>query len=241
MSRSTAPVIRYARIALLCALPASFLVSAAPGDTGPPKIIFLTRDAIDFGKTTPGVLRDTLVVVNAGDEPLRDLDFKSSCDCMTGTVDRMTLKKGDTARVAVALDMKDGNPGRRLMTVWVNSNDPERPQIQIPVEVDIYRDAEFTDRKIECDTVTHHCTWTVKVTNTGQDPITIAPPENIFSDQIQIAFNMTAPITLKPYEDMLLIGDVNLAPGAGRHAVATRLHVISRTEYDLRLAWSGDV
>ncbi|MEP7220223.1 MAG: DUF1573 domain-containing protein [Bacteroidota bacterium] len=240
MNRSTASAIRYTRLALLCALPLLLSISVAraiPHDIQPPKIMFLTRDAIDFGKTTPGVLRDTLVVVNVGDEPLRDLDFKSSCDCMTGAVDRMTLKKGDTARVAVALNMSDGNPGRRLMTIWINSNDPERPQIQIPVEVDIYRDAEFTDRRIECDTTTHHCTWKVKLTNTGQDPITITPPENIFSDQVQIAFNMTTPITLKPYEDLLLIGDVHLAPGSGHRAAATRVHVSSRTEYDLRLAW----
>ncbi|MEO5929410.1 MAG: DUF1573 domain-containing protein [Candidatus Kapaibacterium sp.] len=240
MNRSTLPAVRYTCLALLCALPLMLPISSAhavPHDIQPPKIMFLTRDAIDFGKTTPGVLRDTLVMVNVGDEPLRDLDFKSSCDCMTGAVDRMTLKKGDTARVAVALNMSDGNPGRRLMTIWINSNDPERPQIQIPVEVEIYRDAEFTDRRIECDTTTHHCTWKVKLTNTGQDPITITPPENIFSDQLQIAFNMTTPITLKPYEDLLLIGDVHLTPGMGHHAAATRVHVSSRTEYDLRLAW----
>lgn len=94
----------------------------------------------DFG----GIAADapvttTLQVRNTGQAELRISGITTSCGCTTATVDKMTLAPGAVTNLTITFDPQahPGLYGPLLRMVYLQSNDPAQPEVEVPVTVEI--------------------------------------------------------------------------------------------------------
>ena len=89
----------------------------------------------DFGEFEPDVNRTTSVqhtfaIHNDGNAPLVIKQVKPSCGCTTASFDRDTILAGETARLDIAVDLRN-RFGPQNQMVLIRSNDPARPDVTV--------------------------------------------------------------------------------------------------------------
>jgi hypothetical protein len=120
---------RLATLALLCALPAA-AHAAAKVSIMPPEI--------DFGRLEQNVARTaSLIVRNEGDMELKIMNVESSCGCTAAKPGQDTLAPGESTTIEVTFNSKEFQ-GPQHKTITVQTNDPLRPMIEIPVLADVH-------------------------------------------------------------------------------------------------------
>lgn len=102
----------------------------------PPKAE-LTRTQWDFGKVPPGAsLEHSFLITNSGRRPLRILNVRTDCACITVTPDKLTAEREDVIRLDVALHV----PRRQASgshKVFLETNDPGAKHIAFLVSYDV--------------------------------------------------------------------------------------------------------
>jgi hypothetical protein len=121
---------------------AALLVSAKPiylagPPGGPQPQVFLRPSKFDCGRVYAGTkVPYQFTIENRGDADLEILDVRSGCSCSTPAVaDRLVHPKQSTL-----LDgLVDAGPnlGRRSVQITIFANDPERPQVQVDITLDV--------------------------------------------------------------------------------------------------------
>ncbi len=122
---------------LLLALGAALL--AACRGAAPAIAVETTR--LDLGDVANGVVvtRD-VVVTNRGDGPLVVESITTSCGCTTATLEPMTLAPGASGTLRIAFDAGAHGPaltGPLVRQVFINSNDPTRPELAVELAVNV--------------------------------------------------------------------------------------------------------
>ena len=120
--------------AYLCVLLVGLLtVGWAPGLSGKqPKIVF-KEDSHDFGKVKQGItLTYEFVFKNDGDDTLTIKNVETSCGCTAALVSNKKVEPGKAGKIKVSLDTK-GYAGEVVKFVYVESDDPVQPKIQLKV------------------------------------------------------------------------------------------------------------
>jgi rhodanese-related sulfurtransferase len=94
--------------------------------------ILVNNDTYDFGTALEGVfVTHRFVISNIGDEPLQDLQARSTCGCTMTTILTHTLAPGESIDVEVTFDTA-GYGGRTVTKqVYVVSNDPVTPTLYL--------------------------------------------------------------------------------------------------------------
>jgi hypothetical protein len=116
------------------------LVASLLGGCASAPVLQVNPDSYDFGAipaTSP--VSATVQVTNTGRGVLRIGDVRTSCGCTQATLDATELGAGVAANLTITFDPQahPGLYGPLLRVVYVSSNDPQRPEIEIPVHVEI--------------------------------------------------------------------------------------------------------
>ena len=78
------------------------------------------------------------IITNKGNEDLIIRKVKGTCTCLTSTVSRNIIKKGETAKVKVNYNTRDRS-GSESKSVMVYSNDPSNPLQVLTVQANVIR------------------------------------------------------------------------------------------------------
>jgi len=79
-------------------------------------------------------------VRNIGQKPLVVDSVSTSCGCTSATLEPMTIDPGETANLHIELDSGahgDELTGPLIRQVFIASNDPQQPEAQVELSVDI--------------------------------------------------------------------------------------------------------
>ncbi|MBP7866290.1 MAG: type I pullulanase [Acidobacteria bacterium] len=117
-------------------------LAATPTDTPAPDrkpVIFCARAGVDFGTVLQGrKVSHTFVVENHGDAPLNISGVVPNCNCTTADITRQIVEPGTSAFVRAVFDSSefDGPVGK---TIFVSSDDPERPTLNLDFKANVLR------------------------------------------------------------------------------------------------------
>jgi hypothetical protein len=92
--------------------------------------------AQDLGERPQEPLALTYTVRNEGQAPLIIEKVSTSCGCTKAAVDREVIPPGESATLQVTLDpTEDDLYGDLLRVIYVRSNDPQNPEVQVEFRV----------------------------------------------------------------------------------------------------------
>lgn len=95
---------------------------------------------IDFGAIpADNPVTTTVQVRNSGTAALRINNVRTSCGCTTATLAASEVAAGEAVELQVTFDPQahPGLYGPLLRIVYLASNDPAQPELEIPVSVEI--------------------------------------------------------------------------------------------------------
>jgi len=108
--------------------------------TGGPRIVF-DRSTHDFGESpqSAGILSTTFEVKNTGDKILTIGDLSTSCGCTTAKLSQSSINPDGSATLTVYFDpdFHDEPSGKLTRTVFIPTNDPNQPEAEVKITVDI--------------------------------------------------------------------------------------------------------
>jgi hypothetical protein len=94
----------------------------------------------DFGEIAADApVTTTLQVSNMGQGKLTIDSITTSCGCTTAKVDETELAPGSVTNLTITFDPQahPGLYGPLLRMVYLQSNDPAQPEVEVPVSVEI--------------------------------------------------------------------------------------------------------
>jgi hypothetical protein len=92
----------------------------------------------DLGEVPQQPLELTYTVRNEGGSPLKIERVSTSCGCTQATVDQDTLAPGESTQLRVVLDPTEDNLyGNLLRVIYIRSNDPANPEVEVEFRVTI--------------------------------------------------------------------------------------------------------
>lgn len=96
---------------------------------------------LDLGEVPNGEIATRDVVVrNEGDADLVVKDISTSCGCTTATLEPMQLGPGESGTLHIEYDAGAHGPeltGPLVRQVFINSNDPVRPDVTVELAVNV--------------------------------------------------------------------------------------------------------
>jgi hypothetical protein len=113
----------------------SALLLAACGGTPTLAVVPATYDFGEIAADAP--VTTTLRVTNVGKGELNISSVATSCGCTTAQLEETTLAPGAATDLTVTFDPQahPGLYGPLLRMVYLQSNDPAQPEIEVPVHV----------------------------------------------------------------------------------------------------------
>lgn len=100
----------------------------------PPPRIEVLPSSYDFGVIPYRAVEKSFTVRNAGGSPLKIMGISTSCGCTRAELEREELLPGEETELLVTFDpnlMEEHLTGRIYRVVYIKSNDPERPEVEI--------------------------------------------------------------------------------------------------------------
>jgi uncharacterized YccA/Bax inhibitor family protein len=102
--------------------------------------IEVTPSFMNLGDVTEEGFNYTFTVKNLGDRPLKINKVTTSCGCTLATIDSDSIDPGEVAGLHVSFNpsfMKEEIRGGVSRTIFVKSNDPENPDIEIKIKANV--------------------------------------------------------------------------------------------------------
>jgi len=101
-----------------------------------PKLV-CAQPVFNFGtRDSSGEVRHDFVIRNAGDLSLQILNVRATCGCTVGSVADRTVPPGGTTQVTAVFSLH-GREGPQHRMLYVASNDPRQPEVQLALEGNI--------------------------------------------------------------------------------------------------------
>lgn len=117
---------------------AGFLLTAC--SASPPRIV-VEPPSQDLGERPQELIELTYTIRNEGGSPLKIEKLSTSCGCTRAEVDKEVLAPGESTKMRVTLDpTEDDLYGNILRVVYIRSNDPAHPEVEVEFRVTIYKD-----------------------------------------------------------------------------------------------------
>ena len=174
-----------------------------------PKLEIIGGDSYNWNKVTPkeSPLKGTIMIKNTGKERLLISNVRPSCGCTAVLLDTNQLEPGQIAKLDVKLNIPN-KPGPVVKTVFIASNDPLNPNVNLYLKADVHVEIEvspnqyfnFDDMKVGVETsskvkLINHSTRSVTFTD-----FTITP------DYVKV--NLPKELVLKPDEEFEIVASV---------------------------------
>jgi len=131
------------RLVLRLVLPVLIILLLAACTRAP--ILTVEPSEFDFGDISAAApVSATLQVRNQGNRALTISDISTSCGCTTAAVTQSTVAAGQTTDLQVTFDPQahPGLYGPLLRIVYLQSNDPDHPEVEVPITVNILEDSQ---------------------------------------------------------------------------------------------------
>jgi len=146
---------RRVRPALLATLPAALLLGTVPAQAAPRALI--EPREIALGEIQEGnKFERYLELTNVGDGVLVLEDVKTSCGCTAAATEGVVeLKKGETQKIRVTFNSQNME-GAIHKKVTVTTNDPERPNTDIPLTANVHKPVSWTPKYLTIDKVRYN-------------------------------------------------------------------------------------
>lgn len=117
---------------------AVFVVAAALAQAGGPKLT-VSHENWDIGQIWENEPASLVVTLkNDGDAQLIITEARTTCGCTLAQPDKKQLAPGESTSMTVRFD-PHGKQGDVTSKVIINSNDPVRPEVNIPIKVFVKR------------------------------------------------------------------------------------------------------
>ena len=124
------------RILVYSALSIFFMTTHAEAG---PSIIFSAK-SVDLGKINYGIKKKVeFAFTNTGDETLVIRKLRSSCGCTQVVEGKQEIPPGGSSKIAVTLDTNMVKPGNRRKSLYVHSNDSEKPIVRLLLFANVVR------------------------------------------------------------------------------------------------------
>lgn len=124
------------------------LTLAGCGLTGAPQAA-VSPARYDFGQIGPDNPVTTIFVVsNPGNGPLQIESVTTSCGCTTAQISSQTIAPGASADLTVTFDPQAhaGATGQFLRYVYLRSNDPASPEVEVEIKVEVVENPVASSR-----------------------------------------------------------------------------------------------
>lgn len=154
------------------------LLFAVPASAAPQLLV--AEPKFDFGEVLQGdKVLHVFELVNQGDEPLLIDRVKSSCGCTAALVTEQNLPPGGKGELQANFDSARFR-GEVSKTIYIYSNDPERPVFQLHIHGKVLETVAVEPTQINFGTVKEGKTVTsaVVLRNQGGKPLTLGKPQS---------------------------------------------------------------
>ncbi len=163
------------RITTLAILLTLFTVPAfIQAQAGP--IINFDKESHDYGKVKFGdTVTHKFIVTNTGDQPLTISKLGSSCGCTHAIKGASTVPPNGKTEIVASFNTAGLRAGKKQKHVFVHSNDPKRPMVNLTITADIVKDLSLDPPSLakklpeRADTLS----FPEKVTNSSDRVVTI--------------------------------------------------------------------
>ena len=128
------------KIYLITIIIIALIAIAAGGCVNKTPKIELIPDSYDFGDVPYEKIEHTFLVRNAGAAPLEIRGVSTSCGCTKAAVESETIMPGETTNLLVTFDpniMGDNETGELLRVIYIKSNDPEQPEVEVEIRANV--------------------------------------------------------------------------------------------------------
>jgi len=89
--------------------------------------LLISNYAIDFARVRKGAkVENSVPFQNKGKQNLEIRSLQSNCTCVIATVDKKTIKPGETAQLQISM-LTEGRVGTQNKAITIYSNDPRNP------------------------------------------------------------------------------------------------------------------
>jgi hypothetical protein len=125
---------------LIRVLSGVFLSTLLAACTASPPRILVEPAFQDLGERRQELLELTYTVRNEGGSPLEIQKISTSCGCTQAAMETNTIPPGGSAELKVTMDpIEDDLYGELMRVIYVRSNDPEDPEVEVEFRVEIRR------------------------------------------------------------------------------------------------------
>ena len=102
--------------------------------------IEITPSSYDFGVIPYEKVEHAFLVKNTGTDVLEINGLSTSCGCTKATVESETIMPGKTTNLLVTFDpniMGDDEVGDILRVIYIKSNDPNQPEVEVEIKANV--------------------------------------------------------------------------------------------------------
>jgi len=134
------------------------------------------KETHDFGKVRVGkTVTDEFTLTNQGDAPLAIKALRTSCGCTKAVHGSREVAPHGKTGIACFLDTTGMRAGRVAKTIFVESNDPQRPTIRLTLIADVVRDLTVEPPSLakELTGYTESVSFPLRVKNASDRPYAI--------------------------------------------------------------------
>jgi len=112
-------------------------------DRASPPRIEITPSSYDFGVIPYQAVEKGFTIRNIGGSPLRITGISTSCGCTRAEIQKEELLPGEETELLVTFNpnlMSERIVGEVYRVVYIKSNDPARPEVEIEIEATLEGD-----------------------------------------------------------------------------------------------------
>lgn len=176
-----------------------------------PKITF-DKESHDYGKVLYGdTVTEEFPFTNSGNATLVIEDLKSSCGCTKAVKGSREIPPRGTSKIIAAFDTNGLRAGAKLKTIFVHSNDPDRPVVKLIIRADVVKELSVEPPSIakQVKGFTEAITVPMKLTNSSAKPYKVT---GFQGDPVGMAVRMK-PTSFDVPPDSTVPFTVTLVPG----------------------------
>ncbi len=121
----------------------------------PAPVISFAGEVHEAGEVWDGeVINHVFTFTNTGNADLEITRTRTTCGCTAGVISENVLAPGESGEIRASFNTR-GYRGRRSMPIYVHSNDPAHPTVQLKIETTVKNFAAFAPRNLNFGQVIH--------------------------------------------------------------------------------------
>lgn len=213
-------LIRLTALLIVAAFPLQMSWASGPS-------ISFDKETHDYGRVVYGdIVRESFNLTNKGNQTLMIEKLDASCGCTRAVKGASEVPPKGSSTIEAEFDTNGLRPGRKEKSIFVHSNDPDRPVVKLTLFADVIRDLNIAPPSLakQLPAFVESISFPMKVTNSSDKPWSIKGIRSK-ADGLQASLSNTTPITVGPHGSSSFAIVVNLIKEPDRYYYMGRLLV----------------